>query len=85
MSMTADEYRQDAKESVLHNLWEDYLEQQSDQTLANIFQYAMFQLANKFGGVDEFVRKKELIQFILELDYTGEFDASGFEDFKREQ
>lgn len=62
------------------NAYQDYLEQESVQSLVMTFHYTMCRLMNKDGEVREFDRKKELIQMITELDFTGKLDVSGFED-----
>lgn len=62
------------------NAYTDYLEQQSDYGLVVIFHHAMCRLMDKDCKVKEFDRKKELIQMITELDFTGKLDVSGFED-----
>ncbi len=67
-------------EQCMANAYQDYLEQQSDYGLAVIFHHAMCRLMDKDCKVREFDRKKELIQMITELDFTGKLNVSGFED-----
>jgi hypothetical protein len=67
-------------EQCLANAYTDYLEQQSDYNLVVVLHHVMCNLIDKDFNVREFDRRKELIQMITELDFTGKFDVSGFED-----
>ncbi len=71
------------REEQIAIVYEDYLDQQSDIGLANIFYDAMNRLTDKNFMVRNFVRKEEFIDIITELDYTGKLDA-GFEDTRKE-
>ncbi len=72
------------REEVIASVYEDYLGQQSDISLVNIFCNAMGRLQDKDFMVDYFIRKQGLIQMITELDFTGNIDVSGFEDIRNE-
>ena len=71
------------REECRNNAYVDYLEQQADLSLANIFYYAMCKLVKFDFSVKHFDKRKELIDMITELDFTGEFDT-GFEDIRKE-
>ena len=70
------------REECLSDAYQDYLEQQSDYGLVVIFHNAICKLMDKDCKVREFDRKKELIQMITELDFTGKLDVSGYEDIR---
>ncbi len=72
-----------SKEEERSDAYLNYLENQSDLSLAGIFYNTMSKLLDKDFGVKEFVRKKELINIITELDFTGKLDVTGFEDIRR--
>ena len=69
-------------EQCMANAYDHYLVRQPDYHLAVIFHHAMCRLMDKDCKVKEFDRKKELIQMITELDFTGKLDVSGFEDIR---
>lgn len=71
------------KEEQRSDAYTNYLEHQSDLSLAGIFYNTMSKLLDKNFGVPEFVRKKELIDIVKELDFTGKLDVTGFEDIRR--
>lgn len=60
----------------------DYLGKQTDIGLSCIFYSAMNKLAEDDFSVKYFDKKRELIGMIVELDFTGEHDLSGFEDIR---
>ncbi len=70
------------REECRANAYVEYLGQQTDLGLACIFYTSMSKLVNKDFGVKYFDKKRELIQMITELDFTGELDMSGFEDIR---
>ncbi len=71
------------REEQLNIVYKDYLEQQTDISLASIFYHSMNRKMDKNFMVSSFVRKEEFIDIILELDFTGKIDA-GFEDLRKE-
>jgi len=69
-------------EELMSNAYEEYLYDKSDMSLALTFYSTMIALSDENNSVKEFVRRKELITIITELDFTGQYNQSGFEDIR---
>lgn len=63
------------------NAWKDYLYHKSAIELGSILFFAICKLMDNRNEV-QCLDYDKLIELIRELDYTGEFDVSGFEDIR---